>query len=150
LLADADRIAEAVSGPLEIPDVVIERDPDGVPVEAAITVATVTEVDEENRLRFRDAYLQTIRPFLANPEAREAKLGNEHKAENAFETLRNVLPSEIHASLKDLEKICDEQRQLSRQRRLYHWLHGWQLVHVPLSIALLVMGAFHAWMAWRF
>jgi hypothetical protein len=29
-------------------------------------------------------------------------------------------------------------------------LHGWQLVHVPLSIALLVLAAVHAVMALRY
>jgi hypothetical protein len=43
-----------------------------------------------------------------------------------------------------LESICEEERQLVRQRRIYQWLHGWLLVHVPLSIALLVLGGIHA------
>jgi len=52
--------------------------------------------------------------------------------------------------LKDLENICEEEHQLSRQARIYHWLHAWLLVHVPLSIALLVLGAVHAVMALRY
>jgi hypothetical protein len=33
---------------------------------------------------------------------------------------------------------------------MYHWLHVWLLVHVPLSIALLVLGGVHAILALRF
>ncbi len=52
--------------------------------------------------------------------------------------------------LDDLESICEEQRQLNLQTRLYHWLHAWLLVHVPLSIALLVLGGVHAVVALRY
>ncbi len=61
-----------------------------------------------------------------------------------------MLPNIVHPRLEDLENICEEERQLNRQTRLYRWLHGWLLVHVPLSIALLVLGAVHAVMALRY
>ena len=56
----------------------------------------------------------------------------------------------MHPVLKDLENICEEEHQLSGQIRIYRWLHAWLLVHVPLSIALLVLGAVHAVMALRY
>jgi hypothetical protein len=56
----------------------------------------------------------------------------------------------VHGVLDDLENICDEEQQLIRQIRIYRWLHGWLLVHVPLSIALLVLGGVHAVMALRY
>ena len=59
-------------------------------------------------------------------------------------------PVAFHQALEDLENICEEERQLSRQRRLYHWLHAWLLVHVPLSLALLLLGGIHAVMALRY
>ncbi|HKD05844.1 MAG TPA: hypothetical protein VKB79_08075, partial [Bryobacteraceae bacterium] len=64
-----------------------------------------------------------------------------------FEALRKQLPVSIHESVSDLESICDEERQLTRQRRFYVLLHGWLLVHVPLSITLLVLGGIHALVA---
>jgi len=30
------------------------------------------------------------------------------------------------------------------QERMHHWLHGWLLVHIPLSLALILLGAVHA------
>jgi hypothetical protein len=33
---------------------------------------------------------------------------------------------------------------------MYRMLHGWLLVHVPLSIALLVLGGIHAIVALRY
>jgi hypothetical protein len=39
---------------------------------------------------------------------------------------------------------------LRRQVRLHHWLHDWLLFHIPLSFALLLLGAVHAVMALRY
>jgi hypothetical protein len=49
-----------------------------------------------------------------------------------------------------LEAICEERRELAQQKRLHHWLHGWLLVHVPLSLALLLLSAAHAVLALRY
>jgi hypothetical protein len=60
-----------------------------------------------------------------------------------------VLPVAAHGAVADLEDICDEARQLLRQERLHHWMHGWLLLHIPLSLALILLGAVHAVMALR-
>jgi hypothetical protein len=100
--------------------------------------ASLLETEHENKVRFREVYLETIRPHL------------EHPAMEMFPPLRLAMPTELHAVLDDLEDICEEQRQLNRQAHLYQWLHAWLLVHVPLSIALLVLGGVHAVMALRY
>ena len=56
----------------------------------------------------------------------------------------------LHESVAELESICEERRQLADQKRLHHWLHGWLLIHVPLSLALLLLGAVHAVIALRY
>jgi len=96
------------------------------------------EVAHENKVKFREAYQTAIRPQLEHPGA------------ELFSPLRLALPAELHGILNDLESICEEQRQLNRQETLYRWLHAWTLVHVPLSIALLVLGGVHAVMALRY
>jgi hypothetical protein len=114
-------------------------------------VATVlTEVEPEDRARFRMFYSNSIRPFLENPEAPNVDFATAVKSAAVFDSLRRMLPKPVHAVLEDLESICEEERQLSRQRKLYHLLHGWLLVHVPVSIALLVLGGVHAVMALRY
>jgi hypothetical protein len=52
--------------------------------------------------------------------------------------------------VKDLESICEEARQLERQEKLHHLLHGWLLIHIPLSYALLLLSAVHAVMTLRY
>ena len=79
-----------------------------------------------------------------------ADLANPLRSGETFEALRRLLGPPMHNVLDDLENICEEERQLSRQIRIYRWLHAWLLVHVPLSIALLVLGAVHAVMALRY
>ena len=46
--------------------------------------------------------------------------------------------------LAELEAICQERRAYAEQERIHHWLHGWLLLHIPLSLALLVLGTLHA------
>jgi hypothetical protein len=50
-------------------------------------------------------------------------------------------------SLAALERLCDQRRQIVVQERLHHWLHGWLLLHIPLSLALLVLGMAHVVMS---
>jgi hypothetical protein len=100
--------------------------------------AVAVEAEYEDKVRFREIYGSSIRPYLEHPPA------------EMFSILRRAVPPQFLGALQDFEDICDEQRQLNRQAKLYHWLHAWLLVHVPLSIALLVLGGVHAVMALRY
>ena len=46
--------------------------------------------------------------------------------------------------VEEMQGWCDERRLLDLQTRMQHWLHGWLLVHVPLSFLLLLMTVWHA------
>lgn len=120
---------------------------------ASAAVAAAPEIillTEEESAPLRNFYLQEIQPFLKNPNQRGQRLGDSQKAASAFAGLRTLTPAAGHATLVDLADICDEARQLQRQARLHHWLHGWLLLHIPLSLALILLGAVHAVMALRF
>lgn len=106
-----------------------------------LVTALAVEAEHDDKVRFREAYAHSIRPFLEAPETAASPI---------FESLRRTTPAAFHPALDDLENICQEELQLSSQRRLYHWLHAWLLVHVPLSVALLLLGGIHAVMALRF
>ena len=110
--------------------------------EAEQLVGTLAvEAEHDEKVRFREIYASSIRPYLEAPETAASPL---------FPSLRRATPEAFHPALEDLENICEEECQLSRQRRLYHWLHAWLLVHVPLSIALLLLGGINAVMALRY
>jgi hypothetical protein len=134
LREEADQLAASICGPLE--------------AEASQTV--LVEIEHDDRERFREAYLHKVRPYLADPEIQGAELADPLRSGETFEALRRLLAPATHGVLDDLENICEEEQQLSRQIRIYRWLHVWLLVHVPLSIALLVLGAIHAVVALRY
>ena len=120
---------------------------------ASAAVAAASEIillSEEDSAPLRHFYTQEMRPFLENPKQRGQRLGDAQKAASAFAGLRTFLPAAGHAALDDLSDICDEARQLRRQERLHHWLHDWLLLHIPLSLALILLGAVHAIMALRY
>lgn len=111
--------------------------------EAERVVEAAVGVGDEERARLRAFYREQVRPFLVGH-------GADPRAVEPWGRLRGELPRELHGPLEDLESICEERRQLGRQTRLHRWLHGWLLVHVPLSLALLLLAAVHAVMALRY
>jgi hypothetical protein len=119
----------------------------GVAVAAAAEIILLSKEESAPLRRF---YVNEMRPFLEHPDNRRLVLARAEKAQLAFDAVRTLLPESAHATLDDLEDICDEARQLRKQEQLHHWLHGWLLVHIPLSLALILLGAVHAVMALRY
>jgi hypothetical protein len=141
LREEADQLAITICGPLDV----------AAPEQTSEEGQTVlVEIEHDDRERFREVYLRKVRPYLVDPESSGAELANPLRSGETFEALRRLLAPPVHGVLDDLENICSEEQQLSRQIRIYRWLHAWLLVHVPLSIALLVLGAVHAVMALRY
>jgi hypothetical protein len=162
LREEADRDVEALCGSLGL---LKSTQSDGQraggftavrPIAAApsrVAVAPATEVlllSEEESQPLRRFYIDEMRPFLEAPKPGGSRLSNTVNARNAFTGLRTLLPPAAHSTLQDLQDICDEARQLLRQQQLHRWLHGWLLVHIPLSLALILLGLIHAVMALRF
>jgi len=143
LLAEADQLVSGVVGPVL---------PMGVPATAgpgAPATVAKKETRVEGSLPMRDFYLNQVRPFLES-RAVSGPLSNAQRAAAAFAPVKTLVPPAAHEALKDLEVICEERRQLAIQERLHQWMHGWLLVHVPLSYALLLLSAVHAVMAVRY
>jgi hypothetical protein len=103
---------------------------------------TVVVMDEAAPLR--NFFEQELKPFLEKPGRRGSALGDAAQASSAFAQLRTLVPASLHATIEDLEGICEEERQLTLQSHLHVWLHGWLLLHIPLSLALILLGAIHA------
>lgn len=88
------------------------------------------------------------REFVARALARGGDISVATPA--AFDRLRAQTPLTIHEVINDLQSIVEERRQLERQRKLQYVLHGWLWVHVPLSMAMLLMIVVHAVVALRY
>ena len=141
LLIEADQLVSSVAGPV-LPSGAVAPAMAAAPTSATSGVSR-RETRIEGSLPMRDFYLNQVRPFL---EARKCQgpMANSQRAHAAFMPIKTLVPPAVHEALKDLEGICEERRQLATQERLLAWLHGWLLVHVPLSYALLLLSAIHA------
>ena len=115
-----------------------------------VTVASGMQVDEQASVELRRVLSVDIRPYLERTGHHGVRLEQAPVAAALFRQLRVLLPSTLHSNIDDLENICEEKRQLDKQGRLHKILHGWLLVHVPVSYALLLLGAWHAVVALRF
>ena len=113
-------------------------------------VAAESSAGEESAAPLVDFYRREMRPFLESRGARHQLLSNPDRARGTFEGLRMLLPAGLQDAAKRLEHICEEERQLRRQSKLHHWLHGWLMLHIPLSFALLLLGLVHAITALRY
>lgn len=142
LLAEADELIGRMSAPLSM----VAAAPSG---DLAATADSVLSA-EETIAPLRNFYARQMRPFLEDPRRRNQPLADADGARGIFEGLRRLLPAGTQEMAKNLEEICDEERQLRRQARLHHWLHGWLMLHIPLSFALLLLGFVHAFMALRY
>jgi hypothetical protein len=122
----------------------------GASVATAVAAAPeIVLLNDEQSAPLRRFYCSELRPYLEHPK-RSVALNDSGRARSSFSAVRTLVPPLAHATITDLEEICDEARQLSLQERIHRWLHGWLLVHIPLSLALILLGAVHAVMALRY
>jgi hypothetical protein len=96
------------------------------------------------------AFVSTIRPFLLDGRRSGSALANELQAANFFAGLRNKLPAPAHIAVDHLEGVCDQRRQFDLQARLHAWLPGWLWIHLPLSVALVLLMFVHIFVAVKY
>jgi len=118
--------------------------------QGGLTVASGLQANQQVGTQLQRFLDEEIRPYLDRAGAHSMNLSKSAKAQKMFQQFRVLLPPELHSNLDDLENICEEKRQLDRQSSLHRILHGWLLVHIPLSYALLLLGAVHAVVALKF
>ena len=148
LLDEADNVVADACGRLEVAT--------SVPVAAtssgANALATVMRTGSggaDDTAPLREFYMKEMRPFVEKP-ARTYALADPMHAAGLFGKLRPLVPASLAGAIADLESICEEERQLLRQERMHGLLHGWLIVHVPLSFALMALAVVHIVMALRF
>ncbi len=110
------------------------------------------EIDENARESLGAHYREEIRPFLYDAPSKFSRelFATAQKLKAYFDHLRTIMPVAAKTVLDDLESICEERRQLAVQQRMHRWLHGWLFVHVPLSMAFLVLTGIHAVVSLRY
>jgi hypothetical protein len=113
-------------------------------VESRAAPAVRDAPDRAPLVRFVDKHVK----FYFQPRAMsESPLGDPNGRRGLFDELRSDVDPKLHGAVADLEACCEQRAQLEAQRRLHHWLHGWLLIHVPLSWTMIFLTAVHAVMS---
>jgi hypothetical protein len=115
-----------------------------------VTFASATGADEGVSLALKEFFDNKLKPFLSQSGSHGHALADPDESAGVFRQLHIVIGKNLWPKLEDLESICEEKRQLDRQKQLHMLLHGWLLVHIPASYALLLLGAVHAVIALRY
>jgi len=158
LAGEAAALVAAVCGPLSGPEPVLTGGPRGgggltpgqfTPRPTPRPLAPSAEPLPGSKM-LKDLYLTDIQGFLATIPPRDGRLATPANAKLLFQQLRTSLLPPLQDTVNQLEAICEERWQLARQKRLHHVLHGWLLVHVPLSAGLLLLAVAHAVIALRY
>ncbi|MCZ6698050.1 MAG: hypothetical protein O7D94_03860 [Planctomycetota bacterium] len=92
-------------------------------------------------------YQAHVREFLRQPSWRGHVLADPTEGPLMFAGIRATLSEPLQEPLDRLQGICQETRRKVRQVQLHRLLHGWLLVHIPLSIALMALMVVHAFVA---
>jgi hypothetical protein len=151
---------DSVTGQLcqEADDIMVQLIPAMEAVPAAEVVgartlplyAAAREVESKDLQPIRTLYAEKVQPYLLKPGYFSHELADPETSATIFEQIRKMSPTIIDEFVNDLENICTEKRQLDRQARLHRWLHAWLFIHLPISWALLILGAVHAVIALRY
>ncbi len=90
---------------------------------------------------FRD---DVLLPYLQEGRHSRSPLTASAEAERRFARLREAVPPEARDDLDRLQELANLRRRWDSQAQLYFWLHNWQLVHLPLSVAMTTLMILHA------
>jgi hypothetical protein len=91
----------------------------------------------------RHFYNTILAPYLRQGKQSNSELASGERSKVLFEELRLKLDARAHFAVDELEKLADERRLLDHQAHLHFWLHNWLWVHLPLSVALIVLMFVH-------
>jgi hypothetical protein len=98
----------------------------------------------------RSAFDTEIKPYLIAGERGGSLLADRRRARLWFDDLESHLGIEAKGAVDALRTWCDQRRQFELQRRLHFWLHSWLGVHLPLSVALVLLLAWHIFTALKY
>ena len=151
LKRDAEKIVRAVQEKTkEESEEAEEAAEAGGATATATRTVTIARTGAEAEAKLATFYRQNVAPILVEKIPKGTPLARDRAANAMFAQLRDTMPLSLRKPVQDLADICEERRQLNRQRRLHHVLHGWLLFHVPLSYALMVLATVHAIQAPRY
>jgi hypothetical protein len=109
---------------------------------AAAVKEPVEKIPAHSLQRLKGFYVGQARQYLSQP-LHSSPLAGEEPAQRLFAQLRGELPVALHGALDEIEQFCAERRQLLHLQRLHWQLHWWLGVHIPASVAVIVLMLIH-------
>jgi hypothetical protein len=119
-------------------------------VQGKVLVTRVPKAAVPGSEPLRALYRDSIGPYLLQGKKAQPRLALASRSVGIFEEIRVKLPKDAREAVDILENLCDQRRQLDRQKVYHFWLHGWLVVHLPLSVALVILMFFHVWVALKY
>jgi hypothetical protein len=98
----------------------------------------------------RHCFLDVVKPYLEQGSASGSPLAEPARADAIFQDLRLRVAPGAHPAVDVIKGIVEQRRQLERQQRLNFWLHNWLVIHLPLSVALIVLMFVHVFVALKY
>jgi len=98
----------------------------------------------------REFFFASVKPFLLAGARGGSPLASRDEAAARFGSLKKQLAPEAHPTVEALESLCEQRRQFDAQKRMHFWLHSWLCVHLPLSMALIVLMFIHIIVALKY
>jgi hypothetical protein len=95
----------------------------------------------------RYAFEKDLRQFLETGRSETGVLSTRRKSDQYFDGLRQLISSDAGHALDVLEDLCRRRQDFNLQKRLHLILHGWLFVHLPISLALLILLVAHVFFA---
>jgi len=89
------------------------------------------------------AFDETLYPFLVTGTGGSTNLADRSCGAAFFSALRESLDQAAHATVDELEQLCEQRRQFNEQRRMHRVLHSWITIHLAVSVALIVLLGAH-------
>jgi hypothetical protein len=108
---------------------------------ATITRKPILGEAERQLIAFLD---EDAIPYLSVRKGIRYSLNSQEDSDELFRLLKMNVPDEYHPAVEEIKGWCDDRRLMDKQTRLQHWLHGWLLIHVPISFLLLILTLWHA------
>lgn len=91
-----------------------------------------------------------VLPFLSNRRARRTRLADARNADDVIRLVRLNVSEPFRPKVDEIRQYCTDHRQMAAQERLHHWLHGWLIIHVPVSFILLVWTVWHIFITFSY
>jgi hypothetical protein len=95
-------------------------------------------------------FASTIGPYLLKGGKSKSTLCSSAASAAYFRRLRSALPAEATGVIDALEGLCEQRRQYDLQRQLHAWMHGWLVIHAPLSVVLVGLMFLHIIVALKY